>query len=111
MPHPSVRRPEQACVDDVIGLLHVKDVGNGPVLKCSKVIESVVAHDVSLGHNPVVQVMVSEHVLANHEESGLNPEFLQRVKNERGRLGDRPVIKRQINRTLVLVHSPSRPGV
>ena len=111
MPHPSVRRPEQASVDDVVGLLHVKDVGYGPVLKRSKVIESVVAHDVPLGHNPVVQVMVSEHVLANHEESGLYSEFLQRVKNERGRLGDRPVIKRQINRTLVLVHSPSRPGV
>ena len=77
------------------------------MLQAAEVVEGVVSHLVSLLHYPVVEVVVSQHVLTHHEERGLSAIFLQGVEDKRCRLWYGPVVEGKVNGVVVLVHSPN----
>ena len=66
----------------------------------------MVANLVPLGDDALVELRVFPDIVSHHEESSLYAEFLERVKNEGGCLGDGTVIESQIDCLLMTVHSP-----
>ena len=74
-------------------------------------VEGVVAHLMTFGNDLIVEVVVSQHIFANHKEGSLDIMFAKSFQYEGGRLGDRTIIERYVNRTFVRIHSPSRPGI
>ena len=105
-PHPAVGRSEEMGVDELVGLDDIEGIGNAHVLERTQVVEGMVAHLVALLNDAVVQVMVSQHVLAHHKEGGAHSELPQRVENKGCGLRERAVVEREIDGLLVRVHSP-----
>ena len=81
-------------MNQFVGLVRIDDVGNGPMFERSDVIESVIAHLMPLFNDLIIEVMVSQHILTDHEERCLDVVFPQRLKDERGRLGNRTIVER-----------------
>lgn len=109
--HPSMWRTKEVAVDNLLRHVYVDEVSGCPMLEGVEVVESVVAHLVPLGYDLIVEIMVAEYILANHEEGGLYVISPQRIEDKRCRFGNGPVIEREVNRTLVGVHSPYRPWI
>ena len=92
--------------DEGVSLLCVVDIGFGEVLQTTQMVEGVIAHLMTLVPYLLIQFGMLTHIVAHHEKGGAGVVFTKRLEDERGRLGYRTIIERQIYRTLVLVHAP-----
>lgn len=98
-------------MDKFVGFLGVEVIGECPVAQRPDVVEGVVTHLMTFGHNTIVQVVVLEHIFTHHEESCFDVELAECVENEGSGLGDGAVIECQIDCMFILPHPPSRLGV
>jgi hypothetical protein len=93
-------------VDVGIGFLYVVAVLMDGVGETLYVVMGVIAHLMPLGKDTLIKLRIFTYIVAHHEESGLHPEFLESVEDERGSLGDGTIVKGQIDCLIVTVHSP-----
>ena len=93
MPHPSVRRTEQVCVYEFVGIVDVNVVCNCPMLQRAKVMIGVVANLMTFGNNLLEEVGILVDIVAYHEECCLDIVFSKCVKNKRRALWNRTVIE------------------
>ena len=96
-PHPSVRRTEEVGVDEFVGFLHIIIICNDVVAQGTHVVVGVVAHLMPFLHYATVEVGITLHILAHHEEGCLDTEFAQGVEDKGGCLGNWTVIEGQID--------------
>ena len=96
---------------EIVGFLHILTVGTRGMLESSPVVEGVVAHLMTCRHDLVVQLRMLAHIVAHHKESGMDTELSESLQNEWCCLGDRTIVKREVYRTLILVHHPCRSGI
>lgn len=78
-PHHAVRRSEEVTMYQFVGFLGIDNVGNRPMLKRSKVIERVISYLMTGLYDTVIQVMIPEYVLSDHEEGGFDAELVERI--------------------------------
>lgn len=109
--HMSVGRTEQVGMQVFVGLVGVGEVVLAQVLETSDVVESVVPDTVSAFHHHAEFIVVFAYVIAYHEECGFDVVLIQQVEYPRGGFGNRAIIEGEINRLLVLVHSPEGTGI
>ena len=69
-------------------------------------VKGVVSHLMALLNYLVIQVVITQNVLAYHKKGGLCIEATQRFEDKRCRLGYRTVVESKIYRVVVLVHTP-----
>ena len=99
-------RTEEVGAYKVVGTLHIVNICLGNMLEASKMMIGMIAHLMALRNNTSVEVGILAHIVSYHEESGVYPKLFQCLQNERRRLRYRSVVKREIYRTFVAVHSP-----
>ncbi len=68
----------------LIGFLYIIIIGECPVLESPQMIEGVIAHLMTFGHDTSVEVMIAEHILAHHEEGGLHAIVGECLQDEGG---------------------------
>ena len=104
--HPTVWRTYIVAVDVGVGLLHVVAVFLDGVGETDHVVVGVVAHLVAFIDDALVELRMFAHVVAHHEERGLDAERLEGVEDEGRSLGNGTVVEGQIDGLLVTIHSP-----
>ena len=95
--HPAVRRAEEVGVDVGVGLLDVVAVLVERVAYAADVVVGVVAYLVALVDDALVEFGVLAHVVADHEECGVDAVLAQCVEDEWRSLRDWTVIEGQID--------------
>ena len=79
--------------------------------EATDVIVRVVAHLVPLVQHALVELRMLAHVVAHHEEGGLDVVALQRLENEGRGLRYGTIVESQIDDLLVMVHTPQSPWI
>ena len=93
-------------MQDFVCLFNIGKIGPCKMPHTGKVIVGMIAYLVTAPTDFLQKMGVFYGILADHKESGLGMETVQGVKNERSSLGNRAVIKSQVNRLLMTIHSP-----
>ena len=94
---PSVGRAEELALDELVGLLDVREVGAVAVAQALDVVHRVVAHMVSLGLDALEEGGIAGHVVADTEERGVDAVVAEDIEHPRGHLGRRTVVERQVD--------------
>ena len=71
----------------------------------------VITDAMSLINDTLVQFRVFTGIVANHKEGCFDSVVLKCIEDKRGGFRDGTVIEGQVDRLLMSVHSPCRPGV
>lgn len=79
-------------MDNVVGLGYIENICYSPMLESTDMVEGVVAHLMTFGNDLIVEVVVSQHIFANHKEGSLDIMFAKSFQYEGGRLGDRTIM-------------------
>jgi len=110
-PHPSVRRTEEVGVDEFVGFLHIIIICNDVVAQGTHVVVGVVAHLMPLLHYATVEVGITLHILAHHEEGCLDAKLPEGVENEGRGLRYGTIVKGEIYRMFLWIDAPESLGV
>ena len=62
-------------------------------------------------HNHLELIRMFTDIVTYHKEGGLYTVFVKQIKNPGSNFRDRPIVKSQINGSLIRVHSPDGAGV
>ena len=98
---PSVRRAEQVAVYVLPGLGHIAQVAAACQPESADMVHGVVAYAVSAAHHFLVDLWMLAHVVAHHEEGGLDAVSVQHVEHPGCDLGDGSVVEGEVHRVLV----------
>ena len=96
-PHPAVGRAEEVGVDVGVGLLDVVTVFVKRVADAADVVVGVVSYLVPLGQYALVEFWIFAHVVAYHEEGGVDAILAEHIEDEWRGLGDWTVVEGQID--------------
>lgn len=77
-----MRRTEQVGMDNVVGLGYIENICYSPMLESTDMVEGVVAHLMTFGNDLIVEVVVSQHIFANHKEGSLDIMFAKSFQYE-----------------------------
>lgn len=94
--HDAVRRTEKVGGEVAVGLVDIGDVSLGALLESLEVVEGVVAYAVSALHDHLVLIGMLAHIVAHHEEGGLDAVLVQYIKYPRRNLGYGAVVKGKV---------------
>ena len=81
--HDAVRRAEEVGGEVAVGLVDIGDVSLGALLESLEVVEGVVAYAVAALHDHFVLIGMLAHIVAHHEEGGLDVILVQYIKHPR----------------------------
>lgn len=104
--HPAFWWAEEVCAQQAVCQMGIPEIFLACTLESSYVVECMVSQPVPASFHFVLQAWVFPHVVANHEESGLDIELVEYVENDGCSLWDRAVIECEIDGLLLRVHPP-----
>ena len=105
--HDAVRRTEKVGGEVAVGLVDIGDVSLGALLESLEVVEGVVAYAVSTLHDHLVFIGMLTHIVAHHEEGGLDAVLVQYIKYPRRNLGYGAVVKGKVYGLFCRIHPPA----
>ena len=91
--HPAVGRPHEVAAYVGVGLLHVVAVVVQRVAESADMVVCMVAYLMAFVDDAPEEVGIFPHVVAHHEEGGLDAVVAQRVEDEGCRLGNGAVVE------------------
>ena len=95
--HDAVRRPEEIGGEVAIGLVDIGDVVGCALLESLEMVVGMVAYAMPALDNHLVLIGVLAHIVAHHEEGGLDAVSVEHIKHPRGNLRDGAVIKSEVD--------------
>ena len=105
--HDAVRRTEKVGGEVAVGLVDIGDVSLGALLESLEVVEGVVAYAVAALHDHLVLIGMLAHIVAHHEEGGLDVVLVQYIKHPRRHLGNRAVVESEVYGLFRRIHPPA----
>ena len=109
--HPSVRRPEEFRVDELLCFVGVEDICYGPVVDGVEMVVGVVPDLMSLVHDLLKEFGMALDVFAHHEECGLDIVFAQYFQDDGCGFWDGAVVESEIDGFFSSIHSPDGFGI
>ena len=106
--HPAMRRTEQAGVEHFVGKVGIFQVAGTGVATATDVVVGMVANAVPVIDDHLEDFRVLAHVVAHHEEGGLDAFALEQAQYPGGDQGDRAVIEGEIDGFLLGIDAPQR---
>ena len=77
-------------MDEFIGFMRINGVGDCPMFERSYMVKGVITHSMTIIDDLIIEVMVSQHILSNHEKGSFDIIFPKRFKDERCDLENGP---------------------
>jgi hypothetical protein len=84
-------------VDIVVSLAHILHIGTDGMTESADMVVGMITYLMPLSPNLLVEMRILPHVVAHHEEGGLDIELAKRLKDKGRRFRDGTVVERQID--------------
>ena len=105
-----MRGTEKCAADEFVGAENIVQVVLGAHMSALQMAHRVVSHRVTSTPHFLEQFRMTFHILTDHKECRLDAIAVQRVEYPWGNLGNRSVIKGQIDRVVAFVNAPHGLG-
>ena len=105
-PHPAVGWTEQAGLQHLIGEVGIGQVAAAGMSASADVVEGMVAYGVPIVHHHLEDFRILTHIVAHHEEGGLDALMFQQAEHPRCDQRDGAVVEREIDGLLLRIDAP-----